>query len=118
MFTVMTRQPCEQAGKCRSLDGQHDFVRSRENPSFGSQLFIHASCEWLLIIVPRRHGSPRFHPWHSSDKVMLSTKPHETRANTNVGLNGFSCLYNPLFWLLRFPYLAMKGVCYVLLTWG
>lgn len=62
MFTVVTRQPCEQAGKCRSLDDEPGFVRSRENPSLGSPVSIHASCGWLFVIVPRRHGSAGFHP--------------------------------------------------------
>lgn len=66
MFTVVTRQPCEQAGKCRSLNDEPDFVGSRENPSLRSPLSIHTSCEWLFVIVPRRCGSARFRP--SPDK--------------------------------------------------
>lgn len=35
MFTVVTRQPCEQAGKCRSLDDKPGFVRSPGESQLG-----------------------------------------------------------------------------------
>ena len=37
MFTVLTRQPCEQAGQYHSAGSEYDFVTSPKNPSFNPQ---------------------------------------------------------------------------------